>query len=55
MSKHNNVNPDHYKIAGRERQGEDINHHLERGAMGRQKTEIERARAKGRTTKRRPR
>lgn len=26
MSKKNNVNPDHYKIAGRERQGEDIAH-----------------------------
>jgi hypothetical protein len=24
MSKKSNVNPDHYKIAGRERQGEDI-------------------------------
>lgn len=26
MSSKNNVNPDHYKIAGRERQGEDIIH-----------------------------
>lgn len=26
MSKKNNVNPDHYKTAGRERQGEDIAH-----------------------------
>jgi hypothetical protein len=26
MSKKNNVNPDHYKVAGRERQGEDIIH-----------------------------
>ena len=24
MSKHINVNPDHYKVAGRERQGEDL-------------------------------
>lgn len=24
MSKKNNVNPDHYKVAGRDRQGEDI-------------------------------
>ena len=24
MSKHNNVNPDHYKVAGRERQGHDV-------------------------------
>jgi len=28
MSKKNNVNPDHYKTAGRERQGEDIVHDL---------------------------
>ncbi len=26
MSRKNNVNPDHYKTAGRERQGEDIIH-----------------------------
>lgn len=26
MSKKNNVNPDHYKVAGRERQGEGIVH-----------------------------
>jgi len=28
MSKKNNVNPDHYKTAGRERPGEDIVHDL---------------------------
>ncbi|MBO0860909.1 MAG: hypothetical protein J2P21_20985 [Chloracidobacterium sp.] len=28
MSKKNNVNPDYYKTAGRERQGEDIAHDL---------------------------
>lgn len=26
MSKHINVNPDHYKVAGRERQGEEVVH-----------------------------
>ena len=26
MSKNINVNPDHYKVAGRERPGEDIHH-----------------------------
>ena len=30
MSKHINVNPDHYKEAGRERQGDDIVHGNER-------------------------
>ena len=30
MSKNINVNPDHYKVAGRERQGEDVLHQNER-------------------------
>jgi hypothetical protein len=30
MSKHNNVNPDHYKAAGRERPGENVIHEVER-------------------------
>ena len=30
MSKQNNVNPDHYKVAGRERQGENVIHEVER-------------------------
>ncbi|HYN06694.1 MAG TPA: hypothetical protein VES67_04825 [Vicinamibacterales bacterium] len=30
MSRHINVNPDHYKVAGRERQGEAINQELQR-------------------------
>lgn len=30
MSKHNNVNPDHYKVAGRQRQGENVVHEVER-------------------------
>jgi hypothetical protein len=30
MSKRINVNPDHYKVAGRERQGEDVVHRDER-------------------------
>lgn len=30
MSGKNNVNPDHYKIAGRDRQGEDIQPELEK-------------------------
>lgn len=31
MSKHkHNVNPDHYKLAGRERQGENVIHEVER-------------------------
>jgi hypothetical protein len=30
MSKNNNVNPGQYKVAGRERQGEDVVHASER-------------------------
>jgi hypothetical protein len=33
MSKNINVNPDHYKVAGRERQGEDIVHEDQRNAF----------------------
>lgn len=35
MSKNINVNPDHYKVAGRERPGEDIVHSEERQALER--------------------
>jgi hypothetical protein len=35
MSKHINVNPDHYKVAGRERQGEDVVHSTERRTLAR--------------------
>ena len=30
MSKNINVNPDHYKVAGRERQGENVVHGVEK-------------------------
>jgi len=30
MSRKNNVNPDHYKVAGRDRQGEDVQPELEK-------------------------
>ena len=33
MSKHINVNPDHYKVAGRERQGENVVHSVEKRAV----------------------
>lgn len=35
MSKNNNVNPGQYKVAGRERQGEDINPEKEKAALKR--------------------
>jgi hypothetical protein len=35
MSKRINVNPDHYKVAGRERQGEDVVHRAEKQAIKR--------------------
>ena len=33
MSKRNNVNPDHYKVAGRARQGEDVLQEQERRTL----------------------
>jgi hypothetical protein len=33
MSKNNNVNPGQYKVAGRERQGDDINPQEEKAAL----------------------
>ena len=33
MSKNNNVNPGHYKVAGRERQGEDVDPQLEQAKL----------------------
>jgi hypothetical protein len=35
MSKNINVNPDHYKVAGRERPGEDVVHEVERRELAR--------------------
>lgn len=37
MSKNINVNPDHYKVAGRERQGEDVVHEVERREITRRR------------------
>jgi hypothetical protein len=37
MSKNINVNPDHYKVAGRERQGENVIHQLEKREVARLK------------------
>jgi hypothetical protein len=33
MSKKSNVHPDHYKVAGRERQGEDVNVGIEKAEL----------------------
>jgi hypothetical protein len=46
MSKHTNVNPDHYKSAGRERQGDDVVHEVERREAKRLESERRRADAK---------
>lgn len=46
MSKNINVNPAHYKVAGRERQGEDIAQHLQRQAFGQRRAELERWQAR---------
>jgi hypothetical protein len=55
MSKNNNVNPGQYKVAGRERQGEEVNPEVEKAKY----TKIPNARAakhpasKGHATKKR--
>ena len=39
MSKNINVNPDHYKVAGRERQGENVVHSVEKRALAKLRRE----------------
>ena len=36
MSKNNNVNPGQYKLKGRERQGEDVAHDLQKRKLSKQ-------------------
>jgi hypothetical protein len=53
MSNKNNVNPDHYKVAGRDRQGEAVVHERQRQSLARD--EARRARqAKRRPAPRKP-
>jgi len=46
MSKRINVNPDHYKVAGRDRQGENIVQSVQKQAFAQQQAEAERWQAK---------
>jgi hypothetical protein len=46
MSKNINVNPDHYKVAGRERQGEDIVHEDQRNTFQGARAHAQKADAK---------
>jgi hypothetical protein len=46
MSKKINVNPDHYKVAGRERQGENVVQIIQRQAYAQQQAHAERWQAK---------
>jgi hypothetical protein len=46
MSRRINVNPDHYKVAGRERQGEQIVQERERQAFAQQRADAERWQAR---------
>jgi hypothetical protein len=43
MSKHNNANRDHYKVAGREHLGDDVHHDEERQQFSGSKAHAERA------------
>jgi hypothetical protein len=40
MSGKNNVNPGQYKVAGRERQGEDVVHERQKESMGRSRARV---------------
>jgi hypothetical protein len=42
MSKKNNVNPDHYKIAGRDRPGEDVVHERNKQSVALERARLER-------------
>ena len=42
MSNKNNVNPDHYKVAGRDRQGEAVVHDRQRQSMAREEARLAR-------------
>jgi hypothetical protein len=46
MSRNINVNPAHYKLAGRERQGEDVAQHLQKQAFSERRAEVERWQAR---------
>jgi hypothetical protein len=46
MSKSNNVNPDHYKVAGRDRQGENIDPEIEKQKYGTRRAPRRRRRSK---------
>jgi hypothetical protein len=52
MSRHINVNPGQYKVAGRERQGEDIIHEREKEAFSKSR-EQKRARPRKSAAKKR--
>ncbi len=47
MSKHNNANWDHYKVAGREHAGDDVDHEEERQQFSGAKAHAERTGAAG--------
>ena len=51
MSKHNNANWDHYKVAGREHPVDDVHHDEERQQFSGSKAHAERADAAGPTSR----
>jgi hypothetical protein len=46
MSRHNNVNPDHYKVAGREHPGEGVPHEQNKREAKMQEKALERQKKK---------
>ena len=54
MSKNNNVNPGQYKLAGRERQGEEVNTKAERAKLAKNVEGARRRNTQGKAPKRKP-
>ena len=54
MSKNNNVNPGQYKVAGRERQGEDINAQAEKAELTKNAHELREEAKSHKPPRRRP-
>jgi hypothetical protein len=48
MSKRNNVNPAHYKVAGRERMGENLTQDRDKQALGNSRSQLGATRRKNR-------
>jgi hypothetical protein len=54
MSGKNNVNPDHYKVAGRDRPGDDVVHERQKQSLAQEQARLARRKRTGARPPRRP-